>query len=164
MPRWLYLLRHAQSIDKQHGQRDIDRELTTQGKRDAATIGHFIKKNNYEVNLIVSSAAQRAQATSALIHGILNLETELLIHEELYEASVRNILELTCRLDDGFKNILMVGHNPHISYFAEYITKAEIGSLEAAGLVSIRLEISKWSEVSEGVGSLENYVHPSIIV
>jgi phosphohistidine phosphatase len=163
MARWLYLLRHAQSADKQHGQRDIDRELTSQGMREAATIGHFLKKNNYEVNLIISSAAMRAQATAALIHGILNIEPEFVIEDELYEASVRNFLQLTCGLDDDFKNILMIGHNPYISYFAEYLTKAEIGSMATAGLVSVRFEISKWSEVTEGTGSFENYVHPSII-
>jgi len=163
MPRWLYLLRHAQSTDKQHGQQDIERELTTQGKRDAALIGHFLKKNNYEVNLIVSSGAKRAQATAALIHGILNIDPEFLIIEGLYEASVRNLLQITCDLDDDFKNILMIGHNPYISYFAEYLTNAEVGSMEPAGLVSIQFEISNWSEVSEGTGSLENYIHPSII-
>jgi phosphohistidine phosphatase len=113
--------------------------------------------------LIISSAAIRAQATAALIHGILNIEPEFITEDELYEASVRNFLQLTCGLDDDFKNILMIGHNPYISYFAEYLTKAEIGSMATAGLVSVRFEISKWSEVTEGTGSFENYVHPSII-
>lgn len=163
MARWLHLMRHAQSADKQTGQQDKDRELTSTGMREAATIGHFLKKNNYELDLIVSSGANRAYATSSLIHGILNIASEIFVEEELYQASVRNYLELTKGFEDDFKNILLVGHNPYISYFAEHLTNAEIGAMETAGLVSIRFEISKWDEVQGGIGSFENYTYPSII-
>jgi len=156
-------MRHAQSTDKQHSQHDKDRELTTSGMREAATIGHFLKKNNYTVDLIVSSSALRAKATARIIHGILNLQSEIVINEELYKASVRNFMQIITRLDDDFKNILIIGHNPYISYFAELLTKTEIGAMETAGLVSIRFEISSWNEVSEDIGTFENYVHPSII-
>lgn len=163
MVRWLYLMRHAQSADKQHSQHDKDRELTATGMREAATIGHFLKKNNYDVDLIISSAARRAESTATVIHGILNLQSEITINEELYEASVRNLMETVTHLDDDFKNILIIGHNPYVSYFAEHLTKAEIGNMETAGLVSIRFEISKWEEATEDIGSFENYIHPSII-
>jgi phosphohistidine phosphatase len=156
-------MRHAQSADKQHSQHDKDRELTATGMREAATIGHFLKKNNYDVDLIISSAARRAESTATVIHGILNLQSEITINEELYEASVRNLMETVTHLDDDFKNILIIGHNPYISYFAEHLTKAEIGNMETAGLVSIRFEISKWEEATEDIGSFENYIHPSII-
>lgn len=163
MARWLYLMRHAQSADKQHGQHDKDRELTTAGMREAAAMGHFLKKNSYEVDLIVSSSARRAESTATILHGILSLRSEITVHEELYEASARNLMQSVNSLDDDFKNILIIGHNPYISYFAEHLTKAEIGSMEPAGIVSIRFEILKWQEVTEDLGSFENYIHPSII-
>ncbi|MEQ9414485.1 MAG: histidine phosphatase family protein, partial [Cyclobacteriaceae bacterium] len=96
-------MRHAQSADKQHGQHDKERELTPPGMREAATIGHFLKKNNYDVDLIVSSAARRAESTATVIHGILNLQSEIAINDELYEASVRNLLQVITSLDDDFK-------------------------------------------------------------
>ena len=154
-------MRHAQSAEKQGTQLDIERELTPAGMKESAAIGHFLKKNNYEVDLMVSSEAKRAQSTAALIHGILNIKSDFIVHEELYEASVRNLLEVIGNLDNEFKNILLIGHNPYISYFAEYLTKAEIGSMDTGGLVSISFDISNWYEVSEGSGSLDNYVCPS---
>lgn len=163
MPRILHLLRHAQSAEKQQGQSDKDRDLTTVGMREAATIGHYIKKNNFNLDLVVSSAAKRAQSTSALIYGILNLPSEILVSEELYDASVRNLLEFTSKLDDEFKRVLIVAHNPYLSYFAEYLTKAEIGSMSTAGLASIHFAIDNWAEVTEGGGTLENYTYPSLI-
>ena len=131
--------------------------------KEAASIGHFLKKNNYKVDLIVSSAAKRAESTSKLIHGIINLKHEIVINEALYQASVRNLLQLTNELDDDFNNIMLVGHNPYISYFAEHLTKAEIGSMESAGLVCIRFEINNWSEITDGSGSMESYTYPSLL-
>lgn len=163
MALWLYLLRHAQSTERQSSQQDADRDLSTTGMKEAASIGHFLKKNNYQLDLIVSSAAKRAESTSIIVHGILNLRNEIIIHEGLFQASVRNLLEITKGFDHEFRNILLVGHNPYLSYFAEYLTKAEIGNIEPAGLVSIRFEIDRWSEVREGIGSMENYIHPSLI-
>jgi phosphohistidine phosphatase len=163
MAHWLYLLRHAQSAERQSSQQDAERDLSTTGMKEAATIGHFLKKNNYHIDLIVSSGAKRALSTSTIIHGILNLSNEINIHEGVYQASVRNLLEITNSFDEEFRNILIVGHNPYISYFAEYLTKAEIDNMEPAGLVSIRFEIDRWSEVSEGVGTMENFIHPSLI-
>ena len=163
MAHWLYLMRHAQSTERQSSQQDAERNLSTTGMKEAASIGHFLKKNNYNLDLILSSAAKRAESTSVIIHGILNLRNEIKIHEEIYQASVRNLLEITNSLDEEYKNILLVGHNPYLSYFAEFLTKAEIGNMEPAGLVSIRFEVDRWSEVSEGIGSMENYIHPSLI-
>lgn len=163
MVHWLHLMRHAQSAERQGSQLDQARELSSTGMREAAAMGHFLKKNNYPLDLIVSSGAKRAESTSIILHGILNLSSEIKIHEAVYQASVRNLLEVTNHFEEEFRNILLVGHNPYISYFAEFLTKAEIGSLEPAGIVSIRFDINTWTEVSEGTGSLENYTHPSLI-
>ena len=129
MAHWLYLMRHAQSTERQSSQQDAERNLSTTGMKEAASIGHFLKKNNYNLDLILSSAAKRAESTSVIIHGILNLRNEIKIHEEIYQASVRNLLEITNSLDEEYKNILLVGHNPYLSYFAEFLTKAEIGNM-----------------------------------
>jgi len=163
MPYILHLLRHAQSAEKQQGQSDKDRDLTSAGRKEAATIGHYLKKNNSGIEIIITSSAQRAQSTASVIFGILNLSSDLVVAEDLYDASIRSLLEFTNQLDDDHKNVLLIGHNPHLSYFAEYLTGAEIGSLETAGLVSIRLNCNQWTEVKEGGGSMESYVYPAII-
>lgn len=163
MTRILHLLRHAQSAEKQQGQSDKDRDLTNQGMNEAATIGHFLKKNNFDVDLMVSSGAKRVQHTAQLIHGIINLQSEILVAEELYDASVRNLLDYITHFDDEYKKIILIGHNPYLSYFAEYLTKSEIGTMETAGLVTIHFDISNWAEVTEGNGTMENYTHPAIL-
>jgi phosphohistidine phosphatase len=164
MMRTLYLLRHAQSAEKQIGQTDKERELTNMGMKDALLIADYIQKNHLLIDIIVSSTAVRAKTTSMLIVDGLKLDIEKIIEdEELYEASTRTFLELIGRLDDSYNHIMCVGHNPVISYLAEYLTKAEIGDMYTAGLVIIKFKLNSWKDVSQGSGKLENYIYPEML-
>jgi phosphohistidine phosphatase len=162
--RTLYLLRHAQSAEKQVGQTDKDRELTTMGMKDALLIANYIQKNHLPLDIIISSTALRARTTAGLILDGLKMDTDKIIEDdELYEASTRTFLELIGRLDDSYTNIMCVGHNPVISYLAEYLTKAEIGDMYTAGLVIIKFKVNSWKEVKQGTGSLDNYIYPEML-
>lgn len=55
---------------------------------------------------------------------------------------------------------MCVGHNPTISYLAEYMSKAEIGDMTTAGIAIITFNIASWSEVSQGNGELLRYLTP----
>jgi phosphohistidine phosphatase len=56
---------------------------------------------------------------------------------------------------------MCVGHNPTISYLAEYLTKKEVGDMALAGIVIIEYIIYSWTEVKEGNGALVRYIHPT---
>lgn len=131
--------------------------------RDAVSIGHFIKKNNYSVDLVITSAALRAKSTATIISDILNPSNPIEINDALYQASARTLLQLVSDFGDEYKRILLVGHNPYISYFAEHLTHAEIGDMMPASFAAIQLNVSGWREVTESCGSLENLVHPTMI-
>lgn len=160
MPRQLYLMRHAQAAEKQPNQDDKDRPLNTQGMRDAATMAHYLKKN-FSIDTIVSSSALRANETSVTMRDIVQPQNGLLVTDELYNASVRTLIEVIQSIEDSAKNVLLVGHNPFISYAAEYLTKADIGDMATAGVVHIQFNIDRWREVSEGNGSFEIYLNPA---
>ena len=162
MPLQLYLLRHAQSADKQQGQSDIERELTPRGIQEAAIIGSFLKKDGYQPEIIVSSTANRAKSSSSIIADALQIDHDQILHEgELYEASPRTILSIINNFDDDHKSILIVGHNPSISYLAEYLTKAEIGDMQTGGIAILEFNLTTWSQVEEGKGDLLHYTFPA---
>jgi phosphohistidine phosphatase len=148
----LFLMRHAQSADKQLGQSDKERELTTLGLRQALHIGTQLKDLNFFPDTIISSPATRAKRTSELVaeSSLYDLD-KIIFDDELYQASVRTFLSQIHRFDEVSKNILCVGHNPTISYLAEYLTKAEIGDLPPAGLVVLKFS-QPWSKVNDGNG------------
>src|SRR5688572_23937502 len=121
MSRFLYLLRHAQSADKQPGQADKERELTLKGMQDATLIGRYLHDQKKIPKIFLTSTANRAKATTQLVCDVLKTEDEKIqLEDELYEASVRTFLGIVKQQDDSADAIMCVGHNPAISYLAEY--------------------------------------------
>jgi phosphohistidine phosphatase len=159
MPRYLYLLRHAQSAEKQPGQSDRQRELTRTGRNQAVEVANFFRDQNNSLNLILSSDADRAKTTATVIGEALRLKADQIIFDEkLYEASPRIIFERLSHLDDNLQHVLCVAHNPGISYLAEYLTKAEIGDMAPAGMAIIEFNLESWNEMASGTGDLIRYV------
>lgn len=164
MPRYLYLLRHAESDEKQHGQLDKERELTHRGVREALRIGTYLYKENTTFDTILCSIATRAKATASLIADAMKSEREKIVEQEaLYEASTRTFFQFISQLNDQHHSVLCVAHNPSISYLAESFTKAEIGDMPPGGLAVIKFNIQAWKEVSQGNGELQNYVYPGML-
>ncbi len=164
MERFLYLMRHAQSADKQPGQTDKERELTVQGLRDSIKVGAWLMNEKINPDAVVSSTAMRAKSTAGLLIDTLKLMPEMLrLNEELYDASVRTFLQEITQLEDSLNRVVCVGHNPTISYLAEYLTKAEIGDLPPGGLVVIQFDILLWQKIGEGSGKFIKVITPETL-
>lgn len=152
----LLLLRHADTEELYSGQKDFDRELTTQGISDAIYKGIILKEKKLIFDLILSSTAKRTKKTSELVaeqvgYTIRNVEYK----EEIYLASTRTMLSEINLINDKYKTVLMVSHNPGTEYIAEYLTGESIGALPTSGAMHIQFESNSWQEVSEGTGSLK---------
>jgi phosphohistidine phosphatase len=155
MARHLYLVRHAEAGAKESRQEDKSRELTQGGIKDSLHLGASFRDRQIQFDLIVASSAVRAEQTAMLIaEGMKTDHPKVVLEDVLYEASARQFLDYINNLEDGYHNVLVVGHNPVISHLAEYLTKADIGDMAPGSAVVIRFESGSWREVSEGVGVL----------
>jgi phosphohistidine phosphatase len=164
MTRYLYLLRHAESKEKQIGQDDHDRVLTPRGMREALLMGNYLLKEKTKLDLIICSTADRARATAGLVvDGMKWDEKKITYSDELYEASTRTFFNFLTSLDDTYKHIMCISHNPVITYVAEYLTKAEIGDMAPGALATIKFSLASWKEISEGNGELENHIYPEML-
>jgi phosphohistidine phosphatase len=164
MPRYLYLVRHAQSAEKQVNQNDIGRELTSAGVKQSLLIGGYLLQQQIIPDVIMSSTAERARMTSSLIADALRTDPDkVVLQEDLYEASTRTFFQFITQLEDHQQHIMCVAHNPVISYLAEYLSGAEVGDMVPAGMAIIKFNIQSWKEVSQGNGELENYVTPEML-
>ena len=161
MPRYLYLLRHAESSEKLPGQPDKERDLTTRGIRETILVGSYLIKENTSFDAVLCSVATRAIRTASLMADAMKFEIEKIVEkEDLYEASTRTFFQFISHLNDDHQRVLCIAHNPAISYLAESLTKAEIGDMPPCGLAIIKFNVGSWKEVSQGNGELQNYVHP----
>jgi phosphohistidine phosphatase len=71
MLRYLYLIRHAESKEKQVGQSDQERVLTPRGMREALLIGTYLYKEKATFDSIICSPAERAKATDYLFRRVI---------------------------------------------------------------------------------------------
>jgi len=164
MSKTIYLIRHAQSSEATAGQKDIERELTSEGKRDVIHVGKYLMSISALPDIILSSNAMRAQQTADLIAEQLQFDTEKIDYDaEIYQASVRNLLFKINSLDDMDESVMLIGHNPALTYLAEYLTKEEVENLAPCGILQLAYPGLSWKEIGEGNCEVKNYYYPEII-
>jgi phosphohistidine phosphatase len=164
MSKQLYLLRHAASVDKHIREHDKERELSVTGIKEAMQMGSFLARNSPVIDRIFSSSAVRTKATTQLVSDIIHFDPDKInFEDDLYDATVRTFFRFVTDLDDDLKSVMCVGHNPTVSYLAEYLTGAELSDMATCGLAIIKFNCNKWSEVEQGSGELVSYTYPAML-
>jgi len=142
----LTIVRHAKSSWSDSSLPDNKRPLNRRGKRDAPEMGRRIQEHGIRPSLIVSSPATRAWTTAKVIANTINYPREFLQKEErLYLASLDEILDVVVAQDNGFNNLMVVGHNPGMTEFANFLVPGLTGNLPTAGVVSVQIDQDDWS-------------------
>lgn len=142
----LTIVRHAKSSWKDTSLRDRDRPLNNRGKRDAPEMGRRIDEAGIRPSLVLSSPAVRAWKTARAVADAINYPREFLQKEDaLYLASVDRILDVLVAQDNRFNNILIVGHNPGFTEFANFLVPGLTSNLPTAGVVCVEIDKEDWS-------------------
>jgi phosphohistidine phosphatase len=142
----LTLVRHAKSSWKDTSLSDRDRPLNKRGKRDAPEMGRRISAAGIRPSLIVSSPAVRAWTTAKIIANEIGYPREFLQRDSaLYLASVNGILDVIVAQDAGFNNLMLVGHNPGFTDFANYLVPGLTNNMPTAGVVCVEMDTDDWS-------------------
>ncbi len=142
----LTLVRHAKSSWKDASLRDRDRPLNKRGHRDAPVMGKRLHEHGIRPSLIVSSPARRAWTTAKIFAKELSYPREFLQRDEnLYLASVDRILDVIVAQDEGFNSLMIVGHNPGFTDFANFLSPGLTHNLPTAGVVSVSIDQDHWN-------------------
>lgn len=142
----LTIVRHAKSSWDNPGLSDRDRPLNKRGKRDAPAMGARIREHGIRPSLVVSSPAKRAWSTARIIAAEIAYPIEFLQRERsLYHASVDEILDVIAAQDEGFNNLMLVGHNPGLTEFANFLSPGLTNNLPTAGVVAVEIDRDDWS-------------------
>jgi phosphohistidine phosphatase len=158
----LLLVRHAETVDKTPEIKDLERHLTTEGFRNSSLLGNIIKEKKIFPDLIVSSNAIRAFTTAQLVAERIGYDiSRILINDDVYEASTRILLGIINQLKNDLSIVMMVGHNPAISYLAEYVSNAEIGDFSPASVACFDLLVDDWAAVSANTCELTFFETPA---
>jgi len=159
----LYLVRHAKSDWADDGLADIDRPLNKRGYRDAHTMSALMKEKKLLPQLIITSPAIRAISTALIFCRNLKLDySTIVIDESLYGTDVKHYIDSVSQIDNKYKSIMLFGHNPIISDFANSLTSPFMESLPTCGIAGIRKsgDSEDWKSFLSKKGELILYDFP----
>ncbi|MCP4522378.1 MAG: hypothetical protein GY827_11915 [Cytophagales bacterium] len=158
----LLLIRHAEA-ESSHG-KDFDRALTQEGIYTSLKVGIKLQERDINIQKMVVSSALRTRMTTQYLTERLTIEEENIEYkEEMYLASVRIWLQEVVAIANEYDCVAFVGHNPELSYFAEYLTGEQIGLVNPCTVLSIQLEVDDWGETSQNIGILNWEIRPETL-
>ena len=157
--RILYLLRHAKSSWADATLRDFDRPLKKRGREAAERIGHRIAEETISNPLVICSPAVRTRETAEIVLGSANLQVEPRFDERIYEASLRELVQIITEIPDDREVAIMIGHNPGFEELLSFLTD-EHRRMPTCALAKIRVGDVSWKDVRAGEGSLEWFIAP----
>ena len=157
----LSLLRHAKSSWGDATLKDRERPLNARGKRDAPEMGERMRRAGIRPSLMLSSNAVRAWETAKIIANALGYPREFLQREaDIYMASVTTLLEIIRQQDDGFNHIMVVGHNPGMTDFANELVPDLIDNLPTAGTLTFEIDSATWDLRESGGAQVVSFDYP----
>jgi phosphohistidine phosphatase len=146
----LYLLRHGHAENKINDP-DVTRDLDDQGREEARSTAEKMLKAQINPGLIISSHANRAYQTAEIAASILGYNTKNIEMEKgIYEQDTEALQEMLERQDDKYHSIIVAGHNPTLSSFAQILCKDFKSSIPTAGLVALEISANSWDTFTEG--------------
>lgn len=112
-------------------------------------------------SLMISSPAVRAWTTAKYFAAELNYPTEFLQREDaLYLATLEDLLGVVIAQDDGFNSIMLFGHNPGLTEFANFLVPGLTNNLPTAGVVAVQIDQEDWDLYNQPDTELISYNYP----
>ena len=141
--------------------RDFQRDLVGKGRSDAFAMGKWLASRDFSPQMFITSSAPRAYQTAVIMADQLKFDTHEIIQKELlYDGGPRAYLSTVNAIPETISTVLLFGHNPDITYFAEYLSGADIGSMSKCGIVVMEFDDQLWAEISSKSGKFVSYTSP----
>lgn len=142
----ILLLRHAKSSWKNKGLNDIDRPLNKRGFKDAPLMAERFVSMNILPDLIISSSSKRTILTIEYFRKALTSKHEFIITEQLYLANSDELLEILSNVDEKFRVVMLVCHNPGITDLANLLSNEFTENIPTCGLAGFSYD-GIWSTI-----------------
>ena len=144
----IILVRHAKASYENTLVQDYDRLLQKSGIEDIKKIGQYLKLKEHIPDYILTSGAQRTlESAKFLSHLLFNEPIALHKNRIIYEADVNQMIEIIKCFDNQYNTVMIVGHNPTMTFLNNQISNANIDYVPTSGTAIIKFRIEKWKEL-----------------
>jgi phosphohistidine phosphatase len=128
----IYLLRHTKAEERSVLRPDVDRCLVEKGRQQALRIGAFIRRQQLQPDLVLTSPYPRALQTAMLVAAAADLSCD--VQEALWlchgTAPATQLEQLRQALPDWPLHTLLVGHEPELSALLALLLDAQAAALQ----------------------------------
>lgn len=115
--------------------------------------------------MILSSPAVRAWTTAKIVAHEIGYPIEFLQREDrLYHASTRGLLRVIAEQDTGFNHIMVVGHNPGLTDFANHLSPGLTSNIPTCGFVAFEIDSEDWKLDGDTPIKVITYDYPKRVV
>ena len=158
----LTVVRHAKSDWSLPGQEDWDRALNKRGQQDAPEMARRLRSRRLKPDLILSSPAVRALTTASIMARELKVPAEHIGQDErLYLAGPEQMLAVVRELGGRASHVMVFGHNPGITEFANRLSAGEqIDNMPTCAVFTALFDVDDWSVLAWGRGLEAEFDYP----
>jgi phosphohistidine phosphatase len=113
---------------------------------------------------LISSHAKRAYETAKIIATGINYAVEKIeVSEGIYRVNRDNIFNILFALKDTIDSVMIVGHNPTLTQFANLFLANKIDLLPTSGVISLSFEINNWVGIIKAKPMTNFSVFPKLL-
>ncbi|MGH3373300.1 MAG: SixA phosphatase family protein [Actinoallomurus sp.] len=149
--RLLAVVRHARAGEAP-GRPDIDRPLTSRGRRNAADAGTWLRDVGVSFDAVVCSTARRARETWAELAGA-SAAPEAVFERRVYDADPPTLLAVLGELPDEVVTAAVVGHNPGMHTLVALLTDSEMERFPTCAIALLDVT-GGWGDLGAGSAAL----------
>ena len=140
----VYLVRHAEAVDKGELPHDEDRPLTDRGRHQARRLAAAFRLRGIDLGAVVSSPLVRTRQTAS------ELAENLLFCDLLAPGAMRPRKLSKYLADVNASSLAVVGHMPDLGDYAEWLIGAAEGSLPLEKAAAACIEFDHEPEKAAG--------------
>ena len=113
------------------------------------------------IDRFYSSHAVRALSTAKVVANAYDVPpSNIQIEQDLYHASDNDFIYLIQSQPGELSDIALFSHNPGITYFINRFTDSYIDNVPTTGIVVLRSNAARWSEVNSSNTRLIDFMYP----
>jgi phosphohistidine phosphatase len=156
----LFLVRHAKSSWDEPDLPDVERPLNDRGRRAARKMGRRLARRDANPDLVLSSPAIRSLKTARIMARRLGYpRRKILLSPRLYACSANELLHTVRTLDDRFDAVMMVGHSPEMTLFAQRLG-ASIAHMPTCAVARFTFDLTSWAQVDRLASTKTEFDYP----
>jgi phosphohistidine phosphatase len=139
----------------------MQRPLNKRGRRSAPEMGRRMLAQGHKPDLIISSPAKRARMTAKRIARELEFnKSDIVTDPDLYFAGIRSMLNVLEVLDNDYRKVMIVGHNPSMTSFLNMLCDSSVDNMPTCAIAVVGFDIETWRDLYLAEGELLGYDYP----